>query len=159
MRVSKAGNIAVLIVFAIFMMAKSSAQPSFAKIQGLEKACYGSGVVNRIYIPPPPASLRAKGSGNAQIEVVYTGFPQAPRDAFEYAIGIWESLLKSGVKIRINAVWTAMSEPGVLGSASSNGFYKGSFIGAQNPDAYYAAAVAEKIAGKQLNDPDRKSVV
>lgn len=141
-------------VFATFMVAKAMAQPSFAKMQDLETVCYGSGVVNRIYIPPPAAFLQTKGSGNAQIEVVYLGFPPAPRDAFEFAIGIWESLLNSNIKIRINAVWTPMSEPGVLGSTSTNGFYKGSFIGAHNPDAYYAVAVAEKIADKQLNDVD-----
>ncbi len=153
MPMGKAGRSAFTIVLlAIFFMAASNAQPSFIKIQGFEKVCYGSDVVNRIYIPPPSAYLQAKGSGNAEIEVIYTGFPQAPKDAFEFAIGIWESLLKSNVKIRINAVWTSMSEPGVLGSTSSNGFFKGSFIGAQNPDAYYAVAVAEKIAGKQLND-------
>lgn len=117
-----------------------------------ERACYGSDEVRMIYIPPPESFKESKGGEKAQIEVSYIGFPEEARTAFSHAVNIWASLLRSDVKIRVRAVWTAMSEPGILGSASATSFYRGSFIGALNPDAFYPVSLAEKIAGTELNN-------
>jgi len=152
MREGKPGIVVFLTLIFTLFVAKAYAQPQYIDVKGNEIICYGSNTVNKVYIPPPKSFTEAKGAGGAVIEVVYTGFPQAPKDAFEYAVAIWSSLLKSNVKIRIDALWTTMSESNVLGSTSSNGYYKGSLIGALNPDAYYAVSVAEKIADKNLND-------
>jgi hypothetical protein len=116
-----------------------------------ERISYGSDEVRMIYIPPPKSFTDRKGGDGAQIEVLYLGFPEEAKNAFEYAVNIWSTLLKSDVKIKVRALWTSMTEEGVLGSSSSTSFYKGSVIGALNPDAYYAVSVAEKIAGVELN--------
>ncbi len=150
-------NKRLLILASLFLAAASPLLNAQQKNRGgiiintAESVCYGSDEVRMIYIPPPQSVADRKGGEKAQIEVIYLGFPEDARTAFEYAVNIWSSLLSSDVKIRIRATWTSMSEPGVLGSASSTTFYKGSFIGALNPDAYYAVSLAEKIAGVELN--------
>lgn len=115
--------------------------------------CYGSEEVRKIYIPPPEQFSQGKGSKTANIEAVYFGFPEYARDAVQYAVNIWASLLKSDVKIRISFTWTSMAESSTLGTSSSGGYYRGSYIGAMEPDVFYSIALAEKIAGKELNEP------
>lgn len=104
-----------------------------------------------VFIPPPYELMERKGSKGAQIEVSYLGFPDDARQAFQHAVNIWSSLISSDVKIRVRAFWTTMSDPNVLGSASATSLFAGSAINAPVPDVYYQAALAEKIAGKELN--------
>lgn len=117
-----------------------------------DHVCYGSEEVRMLYIPPPEGFSKGPKSGSAVIEVVYMGFPENARIAFDYATGIWASLLRSDVKIRITAEWTSMTEQSVLGSSSPTSYYRGDFIGALRPDAYYSVSLAEKIAGTELNE-------
>lgn len=140
----------ILAGFPAYLNSQQRRLPDVAVISN-ERISYGSDEVKMVYIPPPSSFSDRKGGEKAQIEVVYLGFPEEAKTAFDYAVEIWSSLLRSDVKIRIRAVWTSMSEEGVLGSASSTSFFKGSFIGALDPDAYYAVSLAEKIAGVELN--------
>ncbi|MBE0676612.1 MAG: T9SS type A sorting domain-containing protein [Bacteroidales bacterium] len=121
-------------------------------ISTVNHVCYGSNEVNRVYIPPPESIRMSKGGAASDIEVIYFGFPDSARIAFDYAVDVWASLVPSSVKIRIRATWTSMSEPGILGSAGATSYFRGSFIDAPQPDVYYSAALAEKIAGRELND-------
>ncbi|MBM3419681.1 MAG: T9SS type A sorting domain-containing protein [Bacteroidetes bacterium] len=132
------------------LRSQSVEKPAFVINPGHEFICYASDEVRMIFIPPPGEFLMNSKSGNAQIEVSYVGFSDEARAAFQHAVNIWSSLLRSDTKIRVRALWTSM-EPDVLGSASATSFYLGSFIDARRADAYYQVALAEKIAGRELN--------
>ena len=62
-------------------------------------------------IPPPPVWKHAQ-SGNylqmkpSQFVVTYTGFTDEAKAAFEYAVDIWDSLIRSPVPIKIDAIFT-----------------------------------------------------
>jgi hypothetical protein len=115
--------------------------------------CYAGNKINRIYIPPPGIFFKKSGiKGGASITVKYTGFSPAPKAAVEYAISILESILPVGTKITISASWEKINTSGVLANSSITGYAYGAGIDAQNPNSVYPVALAEKIAGKDLND-------
>ena len=115
--------------------------------------CYAGNKVNRIYIPPPKSFLtRSDSKGGGKITVAYSGFSAEARTAVEYAVKILESMLPSEVKMNVKASWTRISSAGVLGNSSITGFATGWGIDALDPIAYYPVTVAEKIAGKSLNE-------
>jgi len=106
------------------------------------------------HVDPPQEYLNRKNAKikTANIEVNYSGgFPADAKVAFDYAVGIWESLISSPVPIKIQANWAGLG-PGVLGSAIYWSAFA-NFNGAQKLNVYYPVALAEKIAGEELNDP------
>ncbi len=115
--------------------------------------CYAGTKVNKIFIPPPAIAKQRMGSkGGGNINVSYTGFSSEARAAVEYAVNILESILPEGVEVNIKASWTRISSSGVLGNSSITGFAAGWGIDAFKPMSYYPVTVAEKIAGKSLNE-------
>ncbi|MBI2765870.1 MAG: hypothetical protein HYX53_08165, partial [Chloroflexi bacterium] len=100
------------------------------------------GVFNGPTIQAVPAST---------ITVTYTGFGSNPaaQAAFQAAIDVWASKLTSSVVIKINADWTALG-PGVLGQAGPTNLVA-NFSGAPQANTYYPIALAEAIAGTNLN--------
>jgi len=121
----------------------------------LRTVCYAGKGVKNIYIPPPEEFYRKEGG--ATITVVYKGFNSLAKNAFQYAVDILSSLLPSNTTINIKAEFKQLSDPGVLAQASATYFIRGSAINAFDPRAYYAAPLAEKIAGKSYNgatEPD-----
>lgn len=115
--------------------------------------CYASNKVNRFYIPPPAAFFRKAGSKNGgSITVYYTGFSTQGIAAMEYAVSILEKLLPADARFTIKASWEKISTAGVLAQSTITGYAVGGGIDAQNPLSLYPVALAEKIAGKSLND-------
>ncbi|HEY0739851.1 MAG TPA: T9SS type A sorting domain-containing protein [Chryseosolibacter sp.] len=92
----------------------------------------------------------------ANIEVEYINFPadNQAKNAFQFAVEIWESQLSTNVPIRIRAQWGSLGS-GVLGQAIWGSAYA-NFDGAQHQNVYYPVALAEKITGTNMNgnDPD-----
>ncbi|MEN8247717.1 MAG: T9SS type A sorting domain-containing protein [Bacteroidota bacterium] len=95
-------------------------------------------------------AARLNELNNAVFEVTYEGFTSASRAAFQYAVDIWSTLLTSDVPIRIHARMENLGA-GVLGQTSVTSYYA-NFDNAQKMNSYYAVCLAEKIAGKHLND-------
>ncbi|GAB3944555.1 hypothetical protein GCM10028805_12240 [Spirosoma harenae] len=93
----------------------------------------------------------------AQFIVTYTNFTPEARRAFQYAVDIWSTLIVSSVPIRIQANWIS-DEPNLLGSAGP-GSYLYNFDGSQKAAAFYPIALAEKIARRELNDPNAADIV
>lgn len=85
----------------------------------------------------------------ANITVTYTGFTPQAQAAFQFAIDIWKSQLNSPVPIHVDAQWTKLAS-GVLGSAGATTVAR-NFSGALQADVWYPIALAEKIAGQDLN--------
>jgi hypothetical protein len=121
--------------------------------------CYAGDKVNRIYIPPPKSFKTKSGSkGGGDITVVYTGFSAEAKAAVEYSVSILESVLPSDLKMTIKASWTKISTSGVLGNSAITGFAGGWGINAFEPMAFYPVTVAEKIAGRSLNEDHEADV-
>ena len=118
--------------------------------------------VNRMYIPPRDEVkevLAGRVDGCATINVNYNNFPvnvinpsqNGPEQAaFEYAVGIWESLLDSPVTININANWISLGA-NTLGSAAAQFQAEAAGGPSAYPNTLYPAALAEKITGNEIN--------
>jgi len=107
------------------------------------------------FVPPPQKSQsfseRKVQKDNANIVVNYNGFTEEAQQAYQYAVDIWASLLKSPVQIVVNANFIEL-EQGVLGSAGPTNYVR-DFQGAIQDTTYYPIALAEKLAGFNLNAP------
>lgn len=123
--------------------------------------CQSSGRNIPSYIPPPDVYLNglknpgARTQSGATFNVTYQGFSPEAQTAFQNAVNIWSSLLESPVTINVLAIWAPLSSSTsgfeTLGSASPISFYA-NFDGALKTGVYYPTALAEKMAGKNLNE-------
>lgn len=115
--------------------------------------CYAGKKISKFYIPPPEEFFRkawAKSGGS--ITINYTGFSTEAKAAMDYAASILKSILPADTKFTINASWEKISTAGVLAQSTITGYIGGSVINALNPLSFYPIALAEKIAGKSLNN-------
>ena len=127
--------------------------------------CYGYPVDQNTVVPPPLAYQRWKQDKNGKTSaatatfiVTYLGFPPdgKAKDAFQKAVDIWSTLIESSVPIRITAVWQVITDENgsttnILGGANP-GTYFTNFDGSQFSFSWYPVALAEKMAGLELND-------
>jgi len=91
----------------------------------------------------------------SRFEVTYNDFPDwAKKEVYE-ALRIWAANFKSSVAITVDATWESSESADVLGSAQT-GSYFSSFLGAPDPGLWYPSALANALAGKDLdkNNPD-----
>lgn len=95
----------------------------------------------------------------ATFQVEFVNFPSdgQAKNAVQHAIDIWESELISAVPIRVVAEWRPLSS-GVLGQAIWGRAFA-NFGGEQHINTFYPVALAEKIAGRELNDPAEADIV
>ncbi len=101
------------------------------------------------YTPPPEAFLR-RAPHTAVINVNFVGAWDAQAQAaIQYAAAIWETQITSPVPIAVNVSWTALGN-NVLGSANASAAYL-NFPGAPRANTWYPAALANKLAGADLN--------
>ncbi|MCY7355941.1 MAG: zinc-dependent metalloprotease, partial [Rudanella sp.] len=113
-------------------------------------------------VPAPESFLRLRGNSTARVAapqtstfvVTYNGFPNNARAAFQFAVDIWSSIIKSPIPINLRANWINLGSPSrsrvTLGSASPGDYYR-LYGPTQKADAFYAIALAEKIGRKNLN--------
>ena len=139
------------------------AKPMNLSIAGSKISYYTSEQTTQTRIPPPNSFLRRKrpnsrpAAPTAQFNVTYTNFTAEAKQAFQYAVDIWSTLIVSSVPIRIQANWVAQ-EPNLLGSAGPAS-YRYNFDGGQKAAAFYPVALAEKIARRQLNNPTDADII
>jgi hypothetical protein len=100
-------------------------------------------------------SARVGKTAKAQVIFLYeNAIPQSVKDVFEKAGAVWAEALNSDVPIRILVRWASQAN-GVLGAAGPT-FRYANFPGAIKANTWYGAALAEKMAHKNLNgdNPD-----
>lgn len=76
----------------------------------------------------------------AAINVTYNGFTAQAQTAFQYAVDIWETLIRSPVTINVQANWTALGA-NILGSAGATNYFR-DFSAAVTPNTFYPVALA-----------------
>jgi hypothetical protein len=121
---------------------------------------YGSGKVEKSFIPPPHGfapGLKSAGEKKADIVVNYIAFPENVKETFEYAVGIWETIIESTVPIYMEAVWTSLGE-NTLGSCAPYDEFFTNFKNIPRENIYYPVALAEKLSKQQITGPDTADI-
>jgi hypothetical protein len=119
---------------------------------------YGTGVQTQknpsSNIVAQPKSPVANVNTKSRFDITYIGFPADAQAAFQAAADIWSDYFQSAVPIKIQVTWGRQTS-GVLGSTRPDYFYK-NFAGAPAREINYPSALANAIAGKDLdvNRPD-----
>ena len=99
------------------------------------------------------AYLEAK----SKILVNYKNFPEWAKRDFQAAVDVWSANFASAVPITIDATWNRIPTFGVLGSARPGDYFAG-FSGAPDSSLWYPSALANALAGKDL-DPKQSEIV
>lgn len=102
---------------------------------------------------PKVANLEQK----SKFIVTYKNFPDWAKKDFQAAVDIWQANFASSVPITIDATWGRSASYGVLGSARPGNYYS-EFDGAPDQTLWYPSALANALAGKDL-DPDNPEMV
>ena len=102
----------------------------------------------------PAKNLQAK----SKIEVKYNNFPEWAKKEVQAAIDTWAANFASTVTINIDASWGRSSSWGILGSARPGSFYSG-FSGAPDPSLWYTSALANALAGKDLDKANPEIII
>ena len=127
-----------------------------AKAPGPMMILYGTMENANTFVPPPPLlNLSQRGSDSrgaeSQFIVTYSGFTDKAQAAFQYAVDIWDSLIRSPVPIRIDATFSDLGgyEDGsiILGGAQPAGWRGSASLG-----VWVADALADKRVGRDLGD-------
>ncbi|MFA9389935.1 MAG: T9SS type A sorting domain-containing protein [Prolixibacteraceae bacterium] len=113
---------------------------------------------NKFTRVPPPLEFLSKSAKDAtcDIQVQYNDFTPEAKEAFEYAVSIWETLLKSDQVIKVEAHWLELQssdENTVLGAAGASNFYINK-EGLPRNNVFYNAPLAEKLMHTGLNGKD-----
>lgn len=103
---------------------------------------------------------RAKGvnlEAKSKIVVNYKNFPDWAKRDLQAAVNVWAANFQSKVTITVDATWSRGIRPEVLGSARPGDYFAG-FDGAPDSSLWYPSALANALAGKDL-DPTKSEMV
>jgi hypothetical protein len=101
----------------------------------------------------PSASLEKISKFN----IAYNSFPNWARTEVQAALDTWAANFKSSVDINVTATWGRSANTDVLGSARPGSYFAG-FIGAPDSTLWYPSALANALAGKDL-DRDNPEII
>ncbi len=104
--------------------------------------------------PTRSKNLEAK----SKFSVKYNNFPEWAKKEVQAAIDVWSANFKSSVVIAVDASWGRSSSWGVLGSARPGSFFS-AFSGAPDPSLWYSSALANALAGKDLDKANPEIVI
>ena len=108
--------------------------------------------VRQHYVPPPTTALfSSQQADSANIVVNYNGggWTNDAQDAFEFAVGIWESLITSPINIEVDAEFSALGT-NILGGAGPRTVVR-NFPNAPLNNTWYPVATANKLSGSDQN--------
>jgi hypothetical protein len=159
-RFEKLSGLILACYFLCFALPTNAQKPKLKVLKSLEPViCYQSNSTADYHVEVPDnfrfsRENRAGRTKSSNIEVKYINFPadNKAKNAFQFAVDIWESQLTSTVPIRIRAEWGPL-EINVLGQAIWGAAFA-NFDGAQHQNVYYPVALAEKISGTNLNEEE-----
>jgi len=104
-----------------------------------------------------PAAQPANLEKRSKFVVNYKNFPDWAKNQVQAAIDLWAANFDSKVAINVDATWGRSSAADILGSARPDRYYA-KFSGAPDSSLWYASALANAIAGKDL-DLDNPEII
>jgi hypothetical protein len=155
----KSFALAISVIFSLLPLSAKAQKNALKVLKALDPiVCYQKDATEAYHVGVPESFRNnvAGRSKTANIEVEYINFPadNLAKNAFQFAVDIWESQLTSFVPIRIRA----QLGTGVLGQATWGAAFA-NFNGAQHQNVYYPVALAEKISGTELNESTEPDIV
>ena len=116
---------------------------------------YAAPATNSTQLPKPKvANLEKK----AKIIVKYNNFPEWTKLQVQAAVDVWAENFESKVPIYIEATWGRSASFSILGSARP-GSYFANFVGAPDPSLWYPSALANALAGKDLDGDNPEMII
>lgn len=110
------------------------------------------------FLPAPTAFLSGTAAIGAEFVLNFSeDVPTGAQAAMQFAAGIWGSYLESDVPIVVDIDWADRGDARLLASAGPATLFRG-FVGSE-PNTWYPVALAEAIAGRDLNDTDNADIV
>ena len=104
-----------------------------------------------------PATQSANLEKRSKFVVNYKNFPDWAKNQVQAAIDLWAANFDSKVAINVDATWARSSTADILGSARPDRYYA-KFAAAPDSSLWYASALANAIAGKDL-DLDNPEII
>lgn len=104
--------------------------------------------------PPKVANLEQK----SKFVVNFKNFPEWAKKDFQAAVDVWSANFSSRVNVSIDATWSRSSSSAILGSARPGNFFA-SFDGAPDPTLWYPSALANALAGKDLEPANPEMII
>ena len=117
-----------------------------------------------IYAGTEPSTATPTPTRNKNLEVKstfqvkYNNFPEWAKKEVQTSIDVWSANFKSSVVISVDASWGRSSSWGVLGSARPGSFFS-AFSGAPDPSLWYPSALANALAGRDLDKKNPEIVI
>lgn len=96
-------------------------------------------------------------AAKSSFEITYVNIPDRAKAAIAKGVRAWEGYFESTVPVRVAAYWDRTAPFGVLGTARP-GRYFNDFENAPDRELWYASALANALAGKDL-DPANPEIV
>jgi len=90
--------------------------------------------------------------------VNYKNFPEWAKKDFQAAVDVWSANFSSKVPITIDATWSRTTSSAILGSARPGSYFAG-FDGAPDAGLFYPSALANALAGKDLDPGNAEMVI
>ena len=152
-------SFAIAISFANFLAGFTT--PSAAQSQVLVRPAtqwgnvYAGPATNSLQTPKPKVANLEKKS---KIIVKFNNFPKWTEIQLQAAVDVWAENFESKVPIHIEATWGRSSSYSVLGSARP-GNYFANFAGAPDPSLWYPSALANALAGKDLDSENPEMII
>ena len=115
---------------------------------------YASG--NSVSVQATPRLPSANLEKKSNFLINFNTVPSLARPAVQAAVDIWSENFASTVPVNVNVKWGSSSGYGVLASASAKNNFS-NFNGAPDKTLYYASALANALAGRDL-DPNSPEV-
>ena len=117
-----------------------------------------------IYAGTQPSSTQSAPTKSKNLEikskfsVKYNNFPEWAKKEVQASIDVWSANFKSPVVVSVDASWGRSSSWGVLGSARPGSFFS-AFSGAPDPSLWYSSALANALAGKDLDKANPEIII
>ena len=109
---------------------------------------YASG--NSVSVQATARLPSAKLEKKSNFLINFNTVPSIARPAVQTAVDIWSENFASTVPVNVNVKWGSSSSYGVLASASAKNNFS-NFNGAPDKTLYYASALANALAGRDLD--------
>lgn len=109
---------------------------------------YASG--KTVSVQSTPRSPSANIEKKSNFIVNFNTVPTVAREAVQAAIDVWSENFVSSVPINVNVSWGRASSYGILAAASAKNNFA-NFPNAPDKTLYYAAALANALAGKDID--------